>query len=118
MKIPLISGRTFEPADANSVIVSRRLALEMYGSLDVLGRGFPKSRPQDTIVGVAADAHSIKPDANDVAELYRSLKPKDFSYVELVARARSDADRLPPILREAAMLDARVIPSAHAMHED
>jgi predicted permease len=118
MRIPLMSGRTFETADANSVIVSRRLALEMYGSMDVLGRGFPKSRPEGTIVGVAADAHSIKPDANDVAELYRPLKATDFSYVDLVARARTDADRLPPILREAAMLDSRVIPAAHAMHED
>jgi predicted permease len=118
MKIPLMSGRTFGPADGRSVIVSRRLALEMYGTMDVLGRGFPKSRPEDTIVGVAADAHSIKVDANDVAELYRPLKVEDFSYVELVARARTNADRLPPILREAAMLDARVIPAARAMHED
>ena len=114
MKIPLLSGRRFASGDGAAVIVSRRLALEMYGSIDVPGRGFPKSRPEDTIIGVAADAHSIKVDANDVAELYRPLKQKDFSYVELVARARSDADRLPPILREAAMLDARVIPSARS----
>ena len=118
MKIPLIAGRTFGPRDAGTVIVSRRLAREMYGSMDVLGRGFPKSGATDTIIGVAADAHSIKVDANDVAELYRPLTLADFSYVELVARARGDADRLPPVLREAAMLDARVIPSARAMHED
>ena len=118
MKIPLIAGRTFAPGDGGAVILSRRLAVEMYGSMDVLGRGFPRSGAKDTIVGVAADAHSIKVDANDVAELYRPLTREDFSYVELVARARTEADRLPPILREAAMLDARVIPSARAMHED
>ncbi len=73
------------------MIVSRRLALEMYGTLDVLGREFPVSAgggsPVDgevdeiegTIVGVAADAHSIKVDANDVAELYRPLRVEDFS---------------------------------------
>ena len=76
------------------------------------------SAPEGTIVGVAADAHSIKVDANDVAELYRPLKTEDFAYVELVARARTDADRLLPILREAAMMDPRVIPAARAMHED
>ena len=118
MKIPLLSGRTFAPGDERSVIVSRRLALEMFGSADVLGRAVPKSGATDTIIGVAADAHSIKPDATDVAELYRPLRVADFSYVEMVVRARHDPDRLPPILREAAMRDPRVIPSAHAMHED
>lgn len=46
------------------------------------------------------------------------MKPSDFSLVYLVARARSDANRLPPILRDAGSLDPRVIPIAHAMHED
>jgi predicted permease len=133
MQIPLLSGRIFSANEPEAVIVSRRLALEMYGSLDVLGREFPVSgggrstssspvaalsAPQGTIVAVAADAHSIKVDANDVAELYRPLKLADYSEVELVARARADADRLLPILREAAMMDPRVIPTARAMHED
>jgi predicted permease len=128
MQIRLLSGRNFDANETDAVIVSRRLALEMYGTLDVLGREFPVSAVSDrrstgvskasTVIGVAADAHTIKVDANDVAELYRPLTAADFSYVELVARARTDADRLPPILREAAMLDARVIPSARAMHED
>lgn len=123
MRIPLIAGRVFGPADAKTAIVSRRLALEMYGTLDVIGRGFPKSaaevnEAEVTVIGVAADAHSIKVDANNVAELYLPLKLQDFNEVFLVARARHDADRLPPILREAATLDPRVIPTAHAMHED
>ena len=118
MQIPLMSGRRFGGGEERAVVVSRRLAVEMYGSIDVLGLGFPKSAPQDTIVGVAADAHSIKVDANDVAELYRPLTARDFSYVELVARAQTDVDRLPRILREAAAIDARVIPSAHPMRED
>lgn len=114
MQIPLLSGRIFNASDTDVVIVSRRLALEMYGSLDVLGRRFPDG----TIIGVAADAHSIKVEANDVAEVYGPLKPADFSYVELVVRARTTADRLPPILREAAMRDPFVIPAARLMRED
>ena len=124
MRIPLISGQLFGPGDVKTVIVSRRLALAMYGTLDVLGRGFPKSAPErsadsSTIIGVASDAHSIKVEANNVAELYTPLAPADFSEVFLIARARRDVDRLPAILREAAAtLDARVIPTAHAMRED
>ena len=118
MRIPIIAGRLFGPGDEGVVIVSRRLALEMYGTLDVVGREFPKAASEATIVGIAADAHSIRVEANNALELYRPLKPADFSMVFLVARARNDADRLPPVLREAAMLDERVIPSAHAMHKD
>jgi predicted permease len=133
MRIPIVSGRSFVPGETGALVVSRRLALEMYGTVEVLGESFPKSArrgrssatdvaelraPEGTIVGVAADAHSIKVNATDVAELYASLKPADFSLVYLVARARTSADRLPPILREAASLDPRVIPTAHAMHED
>ena len=118
MRIPLLSGRVFGAGEQKTAIVSRRLALAMYGTLDVLGREFPKGDSEATIIGVAGDAHSIKVEANDVAELYLPLKPEDFSFVYLVARARTDADRLPPVLREAASLDPRVIPTAKAMHED
>jgi len=118
MRIPLLRGRTFAAGDETSAIVSRRLAMEMYGSLEVLGLGFPKSQPNATIVGVAADAHTIKVNATDVAELYLPLKDEDFSTVFLVARARSDPARLPPVLREAARLDSRVIPSVRLMRDD
>ena len=118
MRIALLSGRVFGAGDDKTAIVSRRLALAMYGTLDVLGREFPKGGAEATIIGVAGDAHSIKVEANDVAELYLPLKPQDFSMVFLVARARTDADRLPPILREAASVDPRMIPTASAMRED
>jgi predicted permease len=120
MSIPLISGRLFAGNEADAVIVSRRLAIEMYGTLDVLGKAFPKSgkRTEGTIVGIAADAHSIKVNAIDVAELYRPLRLEDFSQVSLVARTRDNADALLPVLREAGALDARVIPVVHAMRED
>jgi hypothetical protein len=118
MQIALIAGRRFRPDDADAAIISRRLALEMYGSLDVLGKGFPKSQPERTIVGIAADAHSITVNATDVAELYLPLKLQDFSEVFLIARARGNADLLVPILREAGSLDSRVIPIAHLMRDD
>ena len=118
MRIPLLAGRLFGPGDEKTAIVSRRLALEMYGTLDVLGREFPKGAAEAVIIGIAADAHSIKVGANNVVEHYQPLKPRDFSEVFLVARAKGDADRLLPVLREAASLDARVIPTVRAMHTD
>jgi len=133
MRIPIVSGRVFNSGEVGAIVVSRRLALEMYGTVNVLSQAFPKAQsrarstasdvaelrmPEGIIVGIAADAHSIKVTATDVVELYRPVVPVDFSLVYLVARARTNADRLPPVLREAASLDPRVIPTAHAMHED
>lgn len=119
MRIPLLAGRVFTPGEAKTAIVSRRLALEMYGTLEVLGREFPKGASEATIIGVAADAHAIKVEANNVAELYLPLEPRDFSQVYLVARARADVDRVLPVLREAAAtLDPRMIPTATAIRDD
>src|SRR5688500_17423681 len=100
MEIPIVRGRTFAAGDdAGAVVISQELARQMYGSVDVVGEGFPKSKPQDTIVGVSGDASSIRPGAAGFAELYRPLAPEDYSRAQLLARARTDPRRLLPALR-------------------
>jgi predicted permease len=121
MKIRLIAGRLFAAGEPDVVIVSRRLALSMYGTLDVLGRPFPNARnarPEGLIVGVAADAHSIKVNATNVTEMYKALDVGDYSDVTLVARARTDAGRLLPVLRHAAAVDPRIVPEVRALRDD
>lgn len=119
MHIPLLRGRTFNPGDdpAGTVIVSRALAMAMYGGLDVLGRGFPRSKPTTTIVGVAGDAHAIKVEAVNTSEVYRPLLRDDATQVVLIARARGDAVTLLPVLREAALQDARIIPGIELLSD-
>jgi hypothetical protein len=119
MRIPLMLGRTFQPGDdpVATVIVSRALAVAMYGTLDVLGRGFPRSKPQATIIGVAGDAHAIKVEAVNTSEVYRPLLSDDGSQVILVARAHGEATVLPPILREAAMIDPRILPGIELLRD-
>lgn len=120
MEIPIIAGRTFAAGDpaASTAIVSRALALRMYGTTDVLGRGFPVSEPVRTIIGIAADAHSLKVTATNVAELYQPLAAEDYNLVYLLARARGDAAELIPAMREAARLDPRVLPAVRLMRND
>jgi hypothetical protein len=118
MRIPILAGRVFNPGESDAVVISQRLARNMYGSEQALGQGFPRSAPKNTVVGIAADAHTIQVSATNVAELYRPLSLEDFSLVYLVARARGDVTRLPPILREAAELDPRVIPSTRLTRDD
>ncbi len=120
MRIPLIAGRTVASSDdpAATAIISRRLALAMYGSLDVLGKGFPRSAPTRIIVGVAADAHTIVVTATDVAEVYAPLATSDYEHAILIARARSDPARLLPILRLAGAHDSRIMPAVGLLRDD
>lgn len=119
LEIAMLRGRTFEEGDAPGIVViSRELARQMYGSVDVVGQGFPKSRPQDTIVGVAGDASSIRPGAAGVAELYRPLAPEDYSRAQLLARARTDPRRLLPVLREAAQANSQIFAGVRLLKDD
>jgi predicted permease len=119
MEIPLVLGRTFQAGDdpRTTVIVSRSLAMAMFGSLEVLGRGFPRSKPEATIVGVAGDAHAIKVEAANTSELYRPLAPAEYVQAVLIARARGDAATLAPVLREAAALDSRLFPGVGLLRD-
>lgn len=119
MRIPLLLGRTFQPGDdaQTAVIVSRTLALAMYGSLDVLGRGFPRSEPGATIIGVAGDAHSIRIESAYTSELYRPLRDDDYVQAILIARGRGDAATLAPVLREAAAIDSRILPGVGLLRD-
>lgn len=118
MRIPLIAGRTFRAGELGVVIVSHRLAIEMFGTTDVLGQGFPKSRPVDVIVGVAGDAHTFKVNATNVTELYRPLRRDDIDEVSLVARTTGDAASLAQILRQAAVEDPRVVPTVRLLRDE
>ena len=119
LEIPILRGRAFDAGDdAGMVVISRELAHQMYGSVDVVGQGFPKSRPQDTIVGVAGDASSIRPGALGVAELYRPLAPEDYGRALLLARARTDPRRLLPVLHEAAQANSQVFAGVRLLKDD
>lgn len=113
-------GRTFQSGDdpATNVVISRTLAQNMYGTTDVVGKGFPRSEPRDTIIGVAGDTSAVRPGATGVADLYRPLVNEDYERVVLLTRARTDAARLLPILREAARADTRVFAAARLLRDD
>jgi putative ABC transport system permease protein len=113
LRIPILAGRNFQPDDraALAVIISRRLAVEMYGTPDVVGKGFPRSNPQQTIVGVAGDAALIHVAATNVAEQYAPIDPADYADVLLLARSRNSSGRLLSTMRDAARIaDDRVLP--------
>ena len=89
MRIPILAGRTFDPHEDwdAAVIISRRGALAMYGTLDVLGLGFPKGEQNRKIVGIAGDARLFSIQASDMAELYQPLLPQHAGAMLIQATA-------------------------------
>jgi predicted permease len=114
MRIPLIAGRTFAPSDdaGEVIIISRRLAIDMYGTLDVLGKAFPKFESSMTIIGVSEDAPLVNAGATMVAEQYRPLGRDHYEEALLVARSRGNPAILLGPMRDAARsANSRVLPS-------
>lgn len=118
-QIPLLSGRSFQPGDTrdNAVIISRRLAQEMYGTLDVAGKAFPKSGegPRATIVGVAADAKLIKITATNMAESYSPMTPASMKDALLMARV--DNNQLDALRAAANRVNPSITPTVRWMRE-
>jgi hypothetical protein len=113
LRIPILMGRNFEPGDSpgSVAIVSRRLAVEMYGTPNAVGKGFPLSDPERTIVGIAADAPLVHISATNVGELYLPVGPRDYGGLVLLARAHGNPEPLLVPLHDAARAaDPRVLP--------
>ncbi len=113
LRIPILMGRNFEANDApgSVAVISRRLAVAMYGTLNAVGKGFPRSKPERTIVGIAGDAPLVNVSATNVAELYFPVGPRDYGRLVLLASARGDPQRLLRPLGDAARAaDPRVLP--------
>jgi hypothetical protein len=120
LEIPLLAGRPFAPADDPSlVIISRRLALAMYGTMDVLGKGYPRSKPTRTIVGVAGDASVIQLRASNSAEEYMPLRVEDYPGAVLLARSRTGPELLlQPMYRAARAPDSRLQPGMRLLRAE
>lgn len=121
MSIPILAGRTFAGSDdfRTSVIISRRLALRMYGTVNVAGKTFPIHKPERTIVGVVDDARLIRLERLNDAEAYFPVNPERLAGVSLVARARANPEQLLAPLRTIARnSDSRILPDAHLMRTD
>ena len=117
LEIPLLAGRTFERGDDSSVvIISQRLAETMYGTRDVVGERYPRTKPTRTIVGVAADAMVAELRASNAAEEYMPLRRGDYQSAVLLAKSRSNPQHLLTLLHDAARAaDGRVQPSTHLL---
>jgi predicted permease len=129
MAIPILAGRAFVRGDTErtAVVISRRGALEVFGTANVVGRRFvppteeevqaPSGSGTPVIVGIAADAHLSASQATDTVELYQPLLPSQA--MAMIVRAKADPARLVVPLRDAARrVDGHVLPEVRLMRDD
>jgi len=113
MKIPLLEGRLFTPADTNGappvVVVSRAWAVRYFPGEPVLGQqlisGGCTECPRTTVVGVVGDVHYLGL-ATAPEGVYVPLAQEPTRSAALVLRTRGDpATVLPQIRGKLAGLD-------------
>lgn len=123
MRVKILVGRTFTAADPprTTTIISRKLALAMYGELNVVGREFPKSGKgeRSLIVGVSDDAQMFKVGLSNMAERYLPADPLRLDGYGLIVRAREDpAALVTPLRALARKADSRLLADARLMRAD
>jgi putative ABC transport system permease protein len=113
MKIPLLEGRLFTPADTNGappvVAVSRAWALRYFPGEPVLGQqlisGGCTECPRTTVVGVVGDVHFLGL-ANAAEGVYAPLEQEPSRSAALVIRTRGTPGTVFPLIRgKVAALD-------------
>lgn len=118
LNIPLLRGRDFAPGDGHdsTAIIGRRIAEQMYGTIDVVGRTFPRTNGKRIIVGVTAGAGLVKVAASNTSELYTPLDPARYANYTLLAKARGNPAGVLGTLRQAARAaDSRVLAASSTM---
>lgn len=106
LRIPFLTGKPFLTSDSQgqSVVLSKGLAIQAFGTVDVVGKVFPEL---GRVTGVVDDLRLSWGERGDLAEAYLPLKVP----VGLLLRARTSADAtrllytLPKSLRQ---FDSRV----------
>ncbi len=109
MRIPLVEGRAFTPADGASsapvAIVNARMARRHWPGASAIGRrirqGFPENGgPWREIVGVVGDALQNGPEWESWPEIYFPYAQVPSAAMRLLVRSHGDGD--PAILARAA----------------
>jgi putative ABC transport system permease protein len=103
MGIPLLAGRTFTEADAASAplvsIVSRSLALKLFGGRSPLGQMLDLNDRMLQIVGVVADVRNISIDSAGDPAYYIPRAQQSSTVICLVARTAAGAPDIGPAVR-------------------
>ena len=97
MKIPLLDGRDFRPAETGAAIINQTFAREYFGAENPIGKWFAKGSARYDVIGIARDApyRNLREPIPPVA--YVPLR--DLRTATIVVRTTPNPLALAPILR-------------------
>jgi len=95
MEIPVLMGRSFLPKEKNAVVVSEALARRQWPGENPLGKKYG----ENTVVGVAGNAHVNAMNDGDSLEAYYSAQPADMPDMVVLVKSTGAPDGLTPIAK-------------------
>ncbi len=111
MGIPLKTGRTFFAGEKHVVIVSESSARQQWPGQNPLGQQIGDGKTEDTVVGVAGDAHINAPNDDDAAEQYWPAQPDDMPSMVVIVRASGEPGSLTSAIKSISeSLDPKAMP--------
>lgn len=114
--IPVRMGRTFNPGEAHTVIVSESFARRQWPGENPLGQTLGNEKTKDTVIGVVGDAHTNALSDNDAVEQYWPAQTNDMPDMVLIARCSGEPGALGPVAKTiAAGLDNSIFPEVREL---
>jgi predicted permease len=114
LQIPVLRGRIFAAGERDVVVLSESLASRRWPGQDPLGQIYDGS----TVIGIVADARTVKLNEGRATECYRAIQPKDMIGAVLVARVDGSSRAAAPAIRSIMQNeDVRVMPQVVALVE-
>jgi predicted permease len=111
MNIPLLTGRTFYPAEKNVVIVSESMARQQWPGQNPLGQKLEDGDTKDIVVGVVGDAHINALSDDDATEQYWPAQQDDMPGMTVMVKTGGEPGSLAPTIKAISEnLDPTVLP--------
>ena len=116
MTVPILRGRGLTETDRDAIVVSESLARLQWPAEDPLGKPFRMGERDETVVGVAGDAHLVSPEDSDAVEVYQLAEGDIFtSLVVLVKTSAPPENLLQSVAAMARSVDPKLFPEVQLM---
>jgi predicted permease len=113
MAIPILRGRTFRPGETDSVILGESTARRLWPGKDPLQQPYKLGKKSYTVVGVAANAHTMSLHDGNAGQAYTPLQGTTWTTAIVMARSlRRPEDLATTLVQSARSIDAQLSPVA------
>jgi len=118
MGIPLLQGRTFNPGESEAVVVSESVARRLWPGKDPLQQLYNFSGKKLPVVGVSAEAHTMRLRNGNAGESYVPIDPTKLAESMVLVRTAQRPDNFAPLATTLARsLDSHLGPEVSTLSQ-